>query len=103
NYAQAKKAADDLTAHVGPQVAHMPMLEGFMPTPLMVMVEFHRWDEILATPAPAESMPITSALNHFARGCALAGKGDIAAAKDEHEKLIAKTKSLPSDAPFGPL
>ena len=28
NYAQAKKSADELAAHVGPHIAHMPMTRG---------------------------------------------------------------------------
>jgi tetratricopeptide (TPR) repeat protein len=35
-YADAKKAADQLAAHVGPFVKAVPMLEGFMPTPTLI-------------------------------------------------------------------
>src|SRR6266513_1799089 len=45
NYAEAKKTADMLAAHVGPHVKEMPPIEGFMTIPLAVDVRFHRWDE----------------------------------------------------------
>src|SRR5262249_42234986 len=38
--ADAKKAADQLAARGGPAVKEMPMLEGFMPTPTLVLVRF---------------------------------------------------------------
>ena len=66
-YADAKKAADQLAAHVGPHAKDMPMLEFFLPTPALVQVRFQRWDDILASPAPDEKLPITRALWHFAR------------------------------------
>src|SRR5882724_4911450 len=43
-YTDAKKAADRLAAHVGPHVGAMPMLELFLPTPILVQVRFQRWD-----------------------------------------------------------
>ena len=68
NYPEARKNADMLAAHVGPHVKDMPMLEGFMPTPLMVQIRFHRWNDILNTSAPKANLRITTAMWHFARG-----------------------------------
>src|SRR5246127_4277295 len=52
NYAEAKKNADMLAAHVGPHVKDMPPLEGFMTVPMAVAVRFHQWDDVLKTPPP---------------------------------------------------
>src|SRR5262249_36514589 len=51
-FADARKAADQLAAHVGPHVHDMPMLEGFLTVPTWVLVRFQRWDDILAVPEP---------------------------------------------------
>lgn len=56
-HADAKKAADQLVAHVGPHVEKMPMLEGFMPTPILIQVRFGKWDDILKSPAPVVAKP----------------------------------------------
>ena len=73
----ATKAADDLVAHVGHHVKDMPMLEGFMPTPTLILVRFGRWDDILALPAPPEKQLISRAIHHFARGLAQDAKASI--------------------------
>ena len=39
DYAEAKKAADMLAAHVGPGLKDMPMLEGFMTIPMAVSLD----------------------------------------------------------------
>ena len=52
-----------------------------------MLVEFGRWDEILALPEPAFEAPITSAMWHFARTLALAGKGRSDEARAERAKF----------------
>ena len=44
-------------------------------------VRFERWDDVLAQPAPPAGRDLQSALYHFARGAALAGKGQAADAR----------------------
>lgn len=102
-YTEAKKSADALAAHVGPMVPHMPPLEGFMPTPIIVDVRFQRWDDILKSSAPPESEKITTALWHFARGMAYADKNDPAKAADELKQLDAIAAELPPDTMYGML
>jgi tetratricopeptide (TPR) repeat protein len=100
-YKDARKAADDLAAHVGPQVAHLPMLEGFLPTPLLIDVRFRRWQEVLDYPAPNEKLVITRMLRHFARGLALTNAGKIGEARDELTAFRVLKKTIPDDAKFG--
>jgi tetratricopeptide (TPR) repeat protein len=97
----ALRAAEQLTAHVGPHVKDMAMLEGFMPTPTLVLVKFRRWEEILKLPAPDAKQPIATALHHFARGMALAGTGKIADAGKTRESFTAAVKAIPADAMYG--
>jgi tetratricopeptide (TPR) repeat protein len=100
NYAEAKKNADMLAAHVGPHVKDMPPLEGFMTIPLAVAVRFHQWDEILKTPPPDPAMRTTTVFWHFARGMALASNGKVQEAEAEHDFLSEAVKNTPEDAIF---
>lgn len=99
-YALAKKNADMLAAHVGPHVKDMPPLEGFMTIPLAVNVRFHRWDDILQTPAPDTAMKTTTVLWHFSRGMALAGTGKTDEAEAELKIVDEAEASTRSDVVF---
>jgi tetratricopeptide (TPR) repeat protein len=88
DYAEARKAADMLRAHVGPMVKMMPPLEGFMTVPISVDIRFHQWDRILASPQPDAAMKTTVTFWHFARGLALAGQGKLPEAEAER-KIVA--------------
>ncbi len=100
NYAEAKKAADMLAAHVGPMVKDMPPLEPFMNIPLAVDLRFQKWDAILRTPQPSPDMKIVTVYWHFARGMALAGTGKISAAEAEYKAVAAARDATPKDAIF---
>jgi len=100
DYAQAKKAADMLAAHVGPHVKAMPPLEAFMTIPLSVDVRFQAWGEILKTPQPSADMKIATTYWHFARGMALAGTGKVSDAEAEHKILAEVRDATPADAIF---
>jgi len=100
NYAEARKAAEMLAAHVGAMVKDIPPLEGFMTVPLAVEVRFQKWDQILATPQPAAAMQTTTVYWHFARGMALAAKGRVAEAETEHRLVSEATNKTPPDQVF---
>ena len=103
NFAEAKRAADQLAAHVRPYAKDMTMVEGFLPTPLLVLVAFERWRDILNVPAPAPSFVYTTAQWHFARAMALAGLGKTREAQQEAKTFSAELAKLPRDASFDPL
>lgn len=100
-FAAAKRAADELVAHVAPMVHDMPMSETYLPTVTFVLLRFHRWDEILKLPAPDRRLAMTTAFWHFARGSAAAAEGQIELAEAEQETLDAARKDTPADAEFG--
>jgi len=100
NYAEAKKAADMLAAHVGPHVKDMPPLEAFMTVPMAVNVRFQRWNEILNTPQPNADMKVTTTYWHFARGMALAGSGKTGDAEAEYKTLEGVRDATAADAIF---
>ncbi len=98
NYAGAIKAAKELAANVGPNVAAMPMLEMFMPYPLVTLTRFQKWHEVMSYPKPAESMLITIGFWHVARGLALADTGKPAEAEKELAALRETAKKIPAEA-----
>ena len=100
DFAAAKQAADELAAHVAGLVHDMPMAEVYVPTPFLVLVRFHRWDEVLKVPAPDSNLAMTNALWHFARGSAWAAKGQVEMAEAERRSLAVGQKATPADAEF---
>jgi len=71
----------------------MDFLQHWTMRPVQVRVRFARWGEVLAQPAPPESMPHARALWHYGRGRALAATGDGAGARRELEQLRALAAS----------
>lgn len=98
NYSGAIKAANELAANVGPNVKTMPMLEMFMPYPVIALTRFHKWDEIMKYPKPAPEMLITAAHWHMARGIALAETGKPEEAEKELAALRETAKKIPAEA-----
>jgi tetratricopeptide (TPR) repeat protein len=101
NYGAAVASAQRLADNVSGHIKEMPMLEGFLPSVMFVQLRFNRWDEILKMPEPAKEMLITNALWHYARGVALAGKGQKAEAQKERDIFASTAKGVPGETPFG--
>jgi tetratricopeptide (TPR) repeat protein len=88
--AQAIGAADRMSSLMPAEMLSAPgmtMLQNFATRPLQMRVRFGYWDEILATPAPAEGLHYARAIWHYARGRALVGRGDAEAAMTELSRL----------------
>jgi tetratricopeptide (TPR) repeat protein len=100
NFADAKQAAEELAAHVGDMVAGMPVFEVYVPTPIFVLLRFHRWDEVLKLAPPNPRLVMTTAFWHFARGSAAAAKGQIGMAEAERKSLETARKEMPADTEF---
>src|SRR5437016_3606964 len=100
DYAEAKKSADTLAAHVGPHVKDMPPIEGFMTIPMAVNLRFHKWNEILSMPQPDPAMKTTTVFWHFARGMALASTGKTNDAQAEYKIVSEAEKATPPDVVF---
>jgi tetratricopeptide (TPR) repeat protein len=100
DFTHAKQAADELGTHVSPILHDMPMAEAYAPTPIFVLVRFHRWDEVLRLPAPNPDLTMTTAFWHFARGSAFVTKGQVALADSERQILEKVRQKTPSDAEF---
>jgi tetratricopeptide (TPR) repeat protein len=108
-YQDAKRAADQLNGHLsqflketGPAFdAVLPMLDGFMPTPTLIMVRFRQWDEILRLPAPDKRLTAATALWHFGRAMAYASTAKLDSAEKEQGLARAAAKTLPADRMYG--
>ena len=101
-YALAIERARDLNKHSEKYVKDMPMMQGFMSIEPMVLVRFHKWDEILKEPAPT-AVDIRSLNMHFARALAYAAKKDMANADREREAFEATREKIPTDIPVSPV
>jgi tetratricopeptide (TPR) repeat protein len=89
---QALHAADTLATLLPAGLLGAPGLE-FLQQDLIrglqVRVRFGRWSEILAIPAPADSLLYARAIRHYARGRAFAATGQLDSADAELEHLRA--------------
>jgi hypothetical protein len=97
NFADATKASARLTANIAPRVKEIPMLEGYLSTPFIVLVAFERWNDILGVPAPDASLLIPNAALHFARALAQANLGKTAAAEQERSLWQSIVSKIPPD------
>ena len=62
------------------QVEQFPTIQFFRTVPMLSLVRFARWDEILAEPEPYEPFAFARAIWHYGRGVAHAALGDAEAA-----------------------
>jgi hypothetical protein len=85
DFTGAKAAADKLVVNVSSGVKAIPMLEGFMPTPIIVLLAFERWQDVLKFPQPESSLVLTSAVWRSARGIAFANLGKTSEAENEQK------------------
>ena len=69
------------------RVKQFPTIEYFRTIPLLSYVRFAKWDEILTSPSPPDEFKYSQGIRHYARGIALATKGDIEAAEIEQQQL----------------
>ena len=77
----------------------MPGTDWYGAEPLMAMVRFGMWDEILAEPRPNPKLVSLTGGYLFARTAALAARNRVAEAKQTVAELDALRESLPADTP----
>jgi len=96
-FQDAINAARKLEANAEPIIKEMPMVEFVMPTSTLILVRFNRWDDILKSPQPDQSMLMTTAIWHFARGMAYVNKGEIKKAENEQSLFVSIKNSIPAE------
>ncbi len=65
------------------QVEQFPTIQFFRTVPMLSLVRFARWEEILEEPEPYEPFAFARAIWHYGRGVAHAALGDAGAARVE--------------------
>lgn len=73
--------------------AQTDFLDAFMPTALHVMVRFGMWDDILNEPEPAEYLPMSRSVRHYARAISFAATGRVQQAEAEQTEFH-KTRAI---------
>ncbi|MFB8829210.1 hypothetical protein ACE0DR_07020 [Azotobacter sp. CWF10] len=76
----------------------MTFLQHHQTRQLQMLVRFGRWDEILQAEAPPQDLPHARALWHYARGRALAARGDVPGAEAELAQLRATAQDPRMDS-----
>ena len=105
----SKRAADQLEAHLravfqGDDSSAnplLPVIDAFLPTPTLILIRFHQWDELLKLQAPDKKLAVTTALYHAGRALAFASTGKVENAEKERDLMVAVVKSIPADRPYG--
>jgi tetratricopeptide (TPR) repeat protein len=92
-------AASRHSAHAMPMalVCAMPGFDFFVAEPLLVMVRFGRWNDLLAEPRPAPKYEIQSGLWLHAHGMALASLGRTDEARADLAALAKLQGKVPAD------
>ena len=100
-YAEAKAAADALAKRLAPHAKMMPMLDGFILTPLWVDARFGKWDAISARPEPPKELAGTHVMWRYTRALAFAARGDAGKAAAERDLFASEVSAIPPGTPFG--
>jgi tetratricopeptide (TPR) repeat protein len=96
--ATSLSAARDAAKALPPaMIDMMPGMDFFIAEPLLAMVRFGRWDELLAEPRPESKYLVLSAFWLHGHGMALAAKGKLKDARREHDELVALRGMTPPD------
>jgi tetratricopeptide (TPR) repeat protein len=101
--AQALAHARELTSQLPADlVKAMPQfLDSFMAVPYHVLVRFGRFEDMLGEPEPAEHLPVTRTIWHYARGVSLAALGRVDEAVAEQKAFEQCFAQVPEDYVFG--
>jgi len=71
-------------------------------TPVLVLVRFGKWDELLKISQPGKAQVFGNIMYHFGRGMAQAGKSELSEAINELNRLIEYMKDTSLHIPFVP-
>jgi len=100
NLAEARAAGQKTVALVTPIAGEMAMLQPFALQEVLALLRFERWDEVLAQPTPPAGRDLQTALYHYTRGAAFAGKGQVDDATKELKALEAAASRVPKDVMY---
>src|SRR5262249_28054591 len=98
--AESMQAMHDMIAGVPPVFIETmgPAIDGYLCIQYECPMRFGLWDEILAMPAPPQTLLISTAFWHYARAISMAAKGDIDGAMAEQVFFKKAVEAVPADA-----
>jgi tetratricopeptide (TPR) repeat protein len=100
--ADTLKAAREFAAAVpADMIKAMPDMETAPVAPIVSLVRFGRWDDVLRLPAPPAEWPYVTGVWRYARGLAFHGKGQKTEAIDELRGLEAVIAAVPAERTTG--
>src|SRR5206468_12149922 len=79
-----------------------PGIDYALAPPILALVRFGKWDDVLAVPAPPSEMRYLAAMRHFARAIAYAKKKKTEEAKKEATALRLFTEKIRDEEMLGP-
>ncbi len=96
--AEALRAARAMEAEIPDDLLRrfLPPLDGIRAVVPEILVRFGRWEAVLAEPAPAEDLPLATALWRFTRSVSLAALGRMEDAEAERTKFRAAAARVPA-------
>ena len=96
--AETIRAAREFASNAPPEmIKQMPDMETAPVAPIVALVRFGQWDEVLAEKAPPREWLYTTGVWHYARGVAFNAKGQAADAAGELRALEAILASVPPE------
>jgi tetratricopeptide (TPR) repeat protein len=97
--AEAIQAARDAVQSVPIEMLQaMPGFDIALTYPVMSLLRFGRWEDVLKEPAPPAEFPFANAIRHYARAVALARLGRADEAETEKRAFTRLSESVPADA-----
>lgn len=96
-------AANMVADNARPALDEIPMAEITIPEPMMPLLRFARWDDVLKLPIPNAKFLGATMYSHFGRGVAFAEKGQFTEAEAERKAFAESVAKLPVGPAFGML
>jgi tetratricopeptide (TPR) repeat protein len=95
---EAKISADQVADYIRPIQGQWPMISDYyLPVPLLVLLRFQKWDEVLMLPEPDPKRMISDALWYYGRALAFAAKGQQQQAVAEKTVFEQLRRQAPTD------
>jgi tetratricopeptide (TPR) repeat protein len=96
--AETMRAAREFAQNAPPEmIKQMPDMETAPVAPIVALVRFGRWDDVLGHPAPPAEWPYTRGVWHYARGLAYNAKGQATEARRELGEIEKILAALPAE------
>jgi len=96
--AETQRAAREFASNTPAEMINqMPDMETAPVAPMVALVRFGLWDDVLAQPAPPKEWRYTTGVWHYARGMAFNARGQVVDARRELVMLETVIQSVPAE------